>query len=214
MRRHSRTHRGFTLIELLSVIGIIAVLVALLFPAIKSALIKAEVTRAQSGISNLSTALRAYYTEYGKWPVTDTAYSSYIIDQNFVALLGGANPATPPIPTGYTYNNYSGNFGPIGTAIFNGNPRGIHFLDFKASDLDVGGTYIDPWKHPYYVRFDYTYADLVEDPFTGNGSALKTNLSAGFLIWSSGPDNLYDNYGDSLPAYTISPVNVDNVKSW
>ena len=63
MKQHSRTNRAFTLIELLAVIGIIGVLVALLFPAIKSALIKSEVIRAQSGISNLSTAFKAYYTE-------------------------------------------------------------------------------------------------------------------------------------------------------
>src|SRR5271156_1405291 len=95
MKQYSQTDRAFTLIELLAVIGIIALLVALLFPAIKSALIKAEVVRAQSGISNLSTALKAYYTEYGKWPVVDTVtpptVDTYLIDQNFVALLQGVN---------------------------------------------------------------------------------------------------------------------------
>jgi prepilin-type N-terminal cleavage/methylation domain-containing protein len=217
MKQHSRTGRAFTLIEMLAVIGIIALLVALLFPAIKNSLLKGEYIRAQSGISSLSTAFKAYYTEYGKWPITDTGtLDTYIIDQNFVALLeGGPNPVTPPNATGFMTDPPFGNPAAIGNATLNGNPRGIHFLDFKAADLGtVGalmGVFIDPWKQPYYVRFDVTYINAVPDPFT---SAPRTNLSGGFLIWSAGPDNQCDDKGDALPAYTISPLNKDNVTSW
>jgi prepilin-type N-terminal cleavage/methylation domain-containing protein len=215
MRHRIRFIRAFTLIELLTVISIIGVLAALLIPAIKNALIKAEYARAQSGIANLNTALTAYYTEYGKWPITDTSlkYNSFIIDANFVALLQGQNVTAPP-PTGYNYPIWSGSFGTIAGATYNGNPHGIHFLDFKASDLDVGGTFIDPWKRAYYVRFDYSYANQVEDPFTG-GSVQKTNLTAGFLTWSAGPDSQYDNGGDTIPNTTpVSAANKDNVASW
>ncbi len=68
MRYLFRTKRAFTLIELLTVIAIIGVLIALLFPAIKSALGKAEASKAQTAIAGLSTAFQHYYTEYGKWP--------------------------------------------------------------------------------------------------------------------------------------------------
>jgi prepilin-type N-terminal cleavage/methylation domain-containing protein len=217
MRHHTRTDRAFTLIELLTVIAIIAILAGLLFPAIKSALVRAEVVRAQNGIANLSHAFTAYYTEYGKWPINDiaplTTYNTYIIDQNFVALLQGANPSTPPNASGYPYPNSSGAFQTIGSATLQGNPRGIHFLDFKAADLDGTGSFVDPWKKPYYCRFDFSYTNSVQDPFTG-GSVQPTNLNAGFLIWSAGPDNQYDNNGDSIPNQIPSLVNKDNVKSW
>jgi prepilin-type N-terminal cleavage/methylation domain-containing protein len=209
MKQHSQADRAFTLIELLAVIGIIGVLVALLFPAIKSALIKSEVVRAQSGISNLSTAFKAYYTEYGKWPVTDTTSNqTYDIDQNFVALLQGVNNTSSLTGSGGWIGPFTPT--PLGTSHLNGNPRGIHFLDFKASDLDVAGTYIDPWKTPYYVCFDVSYANSVQDPL----SSPFTNLSAGFLIWSSGPDGQYNNLGDALPGQALSQLNQDNVKSW
>src|SRR5437867_1017625 len=69
MRASSTNNRAFTLIELLTVIAIIAVLVGLLFPAIKSALLKAEKSKAQAAIVGLETAFKAYYTEYGRWPI-------------------------------------------------------------------------------------------------------------------------------------------------
>jgi len=206
------TGRAFTLIELLTVIAIIGVLAGLLFPAIKSALQKAEIAKAQQGVSNLQTAFRAYYTEYGKWPVADTtSNSTYLVDANFVALLQGVNNTSSV--TGST--GWNGPFTPtyLSTSALQGNPRGIHFLDFKAADLNPGSVFVDPWKQPYYACFDVTYANSILDPFTG-GSVLKTNLNAGVLIWSSGPDNQYDNNGDSIAGQTASPLNADNVKSW
>src|ERR1017187_9235950 len=103
MRDHLRTKRAFTLIELLTVIAIIGVLIALLFPAIKSALGKAETTKAQQGVSGLATAFKAYYTEYGRWPATTTDPSGIISTTNWmVALLRGEDktsqdPAMPNV---------------------------------------------------------------------------------------------------------------------
>jgi prepilin-type N-terminal cleavage/methylation domain-containing protein len=60
--------RGFTLIELLTVIAIIAILMGLLFPAIASVREAARKTQAKNDAANIVAAVKAYYTEYGKYP--------------------------------------------------------------------------------------------------------------------------------------------------
>lgn len=101
----SRQKYGFTLIELLTVIAIIAILVGLLFPAIRSAIQKAEKSKAQAAVTGLATAFRAFYTEYGRWP---------------------GNPNTPSGATDVTTNYFSSSYG---------NTRNIGFFDFNAKDL-------------------------------------------------------------------------------
>jgi prepilin-type N-terminal cleavage/methylation domain-containing protein len=219
MKYHFRNKRAFTLIELLTVIVIMLVLAALLFPAIKLTLTKGEVIKAQSAAQNLSGAFRAYYTEYGKWPVADTGAANtnitYIVDANLVALLQGVNNTTV---AGLTITGSTGTSGPFAhnpsTSTLQGNPRGIHFLDFKPTDIDSLGDFVDPWKQPYYCRFDISYANSLADPFTGGGGSALTNVGLGVLVWSSGPDGQYDNQGDAGQTVPVSPLNKDNVKSW
>ena len=214
MKQNRRTN-AFTLIELLTVIAIIGVLVALLFPAVKSALTKAEASKAAAGVTSLSTAFRSYYTEYGKWPIADTAPNhSYIIDKNFVAMLQGANSTIVNVPLGPGEPAFGAPFNPVGTATLQGNPHGIHFLDFKQADLDNAGNFVDPWKVPYYCRFDVAYANTVIDPLTGGGGTTNFNFNIGFVVWSAGPDGQYDNTGDTPPSALNKDTVTYNLKSW
>jgi prepilin-type N-terminal cleavage/methylation domain-containing protein len=195
----SRFAIAFTLIELLTVIAIIAILAGLLVPTIKSTMQKAETAKAKTAIVGLSTAFRAYYTEYGKWPVADTyavnSNLTYCVDTNLVILLRGVNNA--------------GSATIVSTSTLQGNPRGITFLEFKAQDLNASGDFVDPWKQRYYCRFDISYANAVQTPFM-LPDAPGDIVYQGFLIWSAGPDGQYDTFGDVPP----SALNKDNVKSW
>ncbi len=72
MSLHKKRTAAFTLIELLVVIAIIIILAGLLYPAYQAAQNQAKRTQAKNDLTQIVTAVNAYYTEYGKYPgVTD-----------------------------------------------------------------------------------------------------------------------------------------------
>jgi prepilin-type N-terminal cleavage/methylation domain-containing protein len=66
----SRSTQGFTLIELLVVISIIAILAAMLLPAIGKVKQKAQAKRAQLETINIAGAIHNYESDYSKFPVS------------------------------------------------------------------------------------------------------------------------------------------------
>ena len=71
MRNASRS--GFTLIELLVVIAIIAVLLGLVFPVFQGVQDRAKKVQAKNDLTQIVTAVNAFYTEYGRYPTTATS---------------------------------------------------------------------------------------------------------------------------------------------
>src|SRR3954469_12957650 len=87
---------AFTLIELLVVIVIIGVLAGLSFPVFQSVQNSAKKTQAKNDLTQIVTAVNAYYTEYGKYPIaTDDTPISPTADVFYAlrALSRGANTA-------------------------------------------------------------------------------------------------------------------------
>lgn len=62
--RRRRTRSAFTLVELLTVIGVVAVIVALLFPALSSALNRAKDIKCASNIHQVHTAIYLYAQDH------------------------------------------------------------------------------------------------------------------------------------------------------
>src|SRR6476620_11052386 len=79
MRRFTRRICAFTLIELLVVISIVAVLMGLAFPAFQGVQNAAKKTQAKNDLVQIVTAVNAFYTEYGKYPlpagISDNEYT-------------------------------------------------------------------------------------------------------------------------------------------
>jgi general secretion pathway protein G len=92
--QNSRLARGFTLIEIMVVVVILAVLGALVVPKILENVDKARMTRAQSDIRAIETALDLYRLDNFKYPNTE---------QGLEALV--KQPADPTI-TNYRTGGY------------------------------------------------------------------------------------------------------------
>src|SRR5687767_9618564 len=70
--------RGFSLVELLTVIGIIALLLALLMPALSEARRNAQGVQCASNMRQLTTAMISYASEFrGKFPPNTAVYRMY-----------------------------------------------------------------------------------------------------------------------------------------
>lgn len=71
--------RGFTLIELLVVIAIIAILAGITLPVLANVKMKAKIANARAEMSGLATAIKAYESEYSRYPASPAAETAATI---------------------------------------------------------------------------------------------------------------------------------------
>ena len=166
--------RGFTLIELLVVIAIIAVLIGLLFPAFRGVQNRAAKVQAQNDLALIATAVNAYYTEYGKYPVVTSdaplANNSDLFYTLRAVAAGNANASDAANPRKIVFMT-------IPDVKNTANPR---------AGIGADGQYYDPWGTPYKIAIDGNYDNQIANPYSQNAGA--TPLRSGVIAWSLGKD--------------------------
>jgi prepilin-type N-terminal cleavage/methylation domain-containing protein len=172
---------AFTLIELLVVIAIIAILIGLLFPAFKAVQNQARQTQAKNDLTQIVNAVNAFYTDYGKYPVTTADDTAITPNSTLFDVLRNM--------TAGTLGNTS-------------NPRAIIFISppyvkntatpragIQSSGGNIG-VYYDPWGTPYQVAIDTSYDNQMTNPYTADTGAGPATLGVGVIAWSLGKDGL------------------------
>jgi len=174
------TSGAFTLIELMVVIAIIAVLMGLAFPAYQGVQNAAKKTQAKNDLVQIVTAVNAFYTEYGKYPLPAGAAGAD--DYTY----GDAATPNKPLMIILTGKNATDN------------PRGIAFLappiatraNAYGVELDNAGNptsdFNHPWSkpdfhEPYRICIDEDYDGAVRDP-----ELPARKIPAGVIAWSFG----------------------------
>jgi prepilin-type N-terminal cleavage/methylation domain-containing protein len=186
-----RKERGFTFIELLVVMILVAILASMAYPAFSSVMERARKTQAKNDLTQIVTAVNAYYTEYGKYPI--------VIDDT---------PITNNADLFYTLRAVDGGTANAGNAA---NPRKIVFISppdakdqtnsrsgIKTSD----GQWYDPWGTPYRVAIDGTYDNqITPNPYTADTGAGPATLTIGVIAWSFGKNGILGgDLGGTIPA--------------
>lgn len=125
--RHKKFAHGFTLIEMLVVIAIIATLVALIFPAIASALEKGKITQDMNNMRQLALATQMYLNDNdgafflptgGATPWMQSLHPKYlpawkIFQSSFDKRVSSEDNTTAPVS--YGFNAHATNDGAVGT---------------------------------------------------------------------------------------------------
>ena len=189
MQSLSRSRNAFTLIELLVVIAIIAILIGLLFPAFRGAQDQAKKVQVKNDLTQIVTAVNAFYTEYGRYPVNTAS--------NTNDAYVGTDGAIPAGATSYGTNDAL--FNELRAVTSTLNTRQIVFIsppNVKDGSNPRGGIgtttftgqYFDPWGKRYNVAIDTNYDNQVSNPYTANTGAGPSPLRQGVIAWSIGKD--------------------------
>ena len=172
-------HGAFTLLELLAVMGIMAILVAILFPAFAAIRRNQKIKRTRAAIEAIASGVEAYRNDYGLYPPAELADAGLNRGNRslVMALDVRGGRSWPYVPTA--------------------------FLDADGHIEDRDGDPTDPllrdeWEHPLIYFDTSVMKDGLTHDYTGNADVAPAKGPTGFYnfgrfqLWSCGVNGRND----------------------
>ena len=204
-------------------ISILVILGGLAFPVLNGVMDRAKKTQAKNDLAQIVNAVRAYYTEYGKYPLATWEHGNDVTfagdsyqDQIFNVLRANGSGRDNPTSTSADDNQNPRRlpFLQVPDAKDKTNPRGGIVPNDAATNR---GMFVDPWGSPYIVRIDGNYDNELNNPYGANAGArpLRENV----IAWSLGKDRASSAPTTHLNAGPGSGdlragTNADDIISW
>jgi prepilin-type N-terminal cleavage/methylation domain-containing protein len=184
--------RAFTLIEMIVVILIIATLAAMLTTAATGVFERARKVQAKNDLIQIVTAVNAFYTEYGYYPVsgitTDAFFGAGATPAGCTS--GGGNDVLLDVLRNRVASALNGR------QIVFLSPRGAQNTVPPKGGIAADNRYYDPWGSQYAVVIDTNYDNAISNPYSDtDGSAGTRPVAQGVIAYSFGKNGQFGGGG-------------------
>jgi prepilin-type N-terminal cleavage/methylation domain-containing protein len=209
---------AFTLVELLTVIAIIAILMGLLFPAIAAIRENGRRAEARNNVMQILTAVKAYNTEYGKYPTVEEQTKEQSTTEDAAV---GDEAAGIEVRNNALFNTLRAIDEGLNTS-HKLNPRRVPFFEGRSVQnpiqprsgfVDKGseeqkGCFYDPWGKQFNVVIDSNYDNKVQVMKYYRDVPQDESPRTGVVSFALGKDNQLGEKGSN------SLKDADDIVSW